>query len=602
MTPRELSERLAREAEAVAKHLLPNGKREGREWRCGSLAGDEGKSLGVHLAGDKAGVWADFASGESGDLIDLWRLTQRLSMSETLKAASAWLGVTMDAPKFARKERTYKAPTIQPKPTQEMSKGWKYMIEQRGLSPDTIRAFRIGETERSILFPFYDDAGQLVMCKWRNLAEKKCGVTEKDMRPVLFGWQAMPPDARWCAITEGEFDAMALHEYGIAALSVPFGGGAGAKQDWIEHEYDRLQRFDEIFLCLDMDDEGRKATAEIADRLGRHRCQVVQMPMKDANECLLGGVTKEVMWEAFATAKTMDPGELKNAIDYHDAVINAFHPDEQALGIRTPWEKCKTLAFRPGEVTLIAGVNGHGKSEGVGHFSLDAIAQGQRVCVASLEFKPERWLARLVRQASGMEQPTDEYISRIMGWLGGAMWVFDVTGTAKRAHMLEVFAYARRRYGINLFVIDNISKLDLDLDDYNGQREFVDQLTDFAKSHDVHVFLVAHLRKGEDDGKPGGKFDVKGSGAITDLVDTVLIWWRNRRKEEKLKLDTLSEVEREELEQQPDAVCLCEKQRNGEDEPRIGLWFHKPSHQFLGSKDAPPREYVRLGSVPYGYH
>jgi twinkle protein len=592
MTPKQISELLARNAEDVAKMLLPAGTRDGREWRCGSVSGEPGTSLGVHLSGDKAGVWADFATGQSGDLIDLWRETKRMTVAEAIKDAAAWLGVSIEPPKFARREKTFRKPHTAPVEARSASQVWNYLTVDRKLSPEALRAYRIGEKGPSILFPFFDDTGELVMVKWRSTTEKRCGVTEKDLRPALFGWQAIPGNARWCAITEGEIDAMSLYEYGIPALSVPFGGGTGAKQDWIEHEFDRLERFDEIFLAMDTDAEGQKAVAEIVDRLGRHRCRVVDLPHKDPNECLKAGVTQDVMYTLFSKAKTLDPSELKNAIDYRDGVIAAFNPDEHEIGFRTPWDKCRTMNFRPGEVTLIAGVNGHGKSEAVGHITLDAIAQGQKACVASMEFKPERWLARLVRQASGTDRPTDGYIDAIMRWLERGMWVFDVATTAKHARMLEVFRYARQRYGITLFVIDNLSKLDIDLDDYNGQRVLVDKLTDFAKQHDVHVFLVAHLRKGEDDGKPGGKFDVKGSGAITDLVDTVLIWWRNRKKEERLKCTDLSDTERLELEEKPDAVCLCEKQRNGEDEPRIGLWFHKSSHQFLPIKGGRPRRYV----------
>jgi twinkle protein len=72
MTPTELSQRLAEEAEKTARYLFPNGRREGQEWRIGSVNGDKGKSLGIHLSGSKAGVWADFATGETGDLLGLW--------------------------------------------------------------------------------------------------------------------------------------------------------------------------------------------------------------------------------------------------------------------------------------------------------------------------------------------------------------------------------------------------------------------------------------------------------------------------------------------------------------------------------------------------
>ncbi len=61
MTAREVSALLAGQAEALCRHLLPGGRREGAEWRCGSVQGEPGKSLGVHLKGPKAGIWADFA-------------------------------------------------------------------------------------------------------------------------------------------------------------------------------------------------------------------------------------------------------------------------------------------------------------------------------------------------------------------------------------------------------------------------------------------------------------------------------------------------------------------------------------------------------------
>jgi len=70
---------------------------------------------------------------------------------------------------------------------------------------------------------------------------------------------------------------MSISEMGHQALSVPFGGGGGAKQRWIETEFEALERFDKIYLCMDADEEGRLATTEIANRLGfcriynRHR-------------------------------------------------------------------------------------------------------------------------------------------------------------------------------------------------------------------------------------------------------------------------------------------------------------------------------------------
>ena len=74
----ELSERLAQNAQAVCRHYLPAGRREGRYWMVGDVAGTPGRSLYVRLFETERGAignWVDAATGEHGDLVDLIRLT-----------------------------------------------------------------------------------------------------------------------------------------------------------------------------------------------------------------------------------------------------------------------------------------------------------------------------------------------------------------------------------------------------------------------------------------------------------------------------------------------------------------------------------------------
>ncbi|MBS1001427.1 toprim domain-containing protein [Acetobacter persici] len=67
----DISQALAMRIQALVMELLPAGRRDSHEWRCGSLAGEKGQSLAVHLHGDRAGVWCDFAGGQKGDALDL---------------------------------------------------------------------------------------------------------------------------------------------------------------------------------------------------------------------------------------------------------------------------------------------------------------------------------------------------------------------------------------------------------------------------------------------------------------------------------------------------------------------------------------------------
>ncbi|WP_240906373.1 toprim domain-containing protein [Komagataeibacter xylinus] len=68
---REVSRMLAHNMHALVQTLLPGGTRQGAEWVCGSVAGEAGRSMAVHLHGDRAGKWGDFSTGETGDALDL---------------------------------------------------------------------------------------------------------------------------------------------------------------------------------------------------------------------------------------------------------------------------------------------------------------------------------------------------------------------------------------------------------------------------------------------------------------------------------------------------------------------------------------------------
>src|SRR5574337_1443385 len=72
----ELAHHLARDAEAVCRHYLSNGRREGRYWLVGDARNTPGRSMFVRLKASPkgpAGKWTDAATGEHGDLLDVIR-------------------------------------------------------------------------------------------------------------------------------------------------------------------------------------------------------------------------------------------------------------------------------------------------------------------------------------------------------------------------------------------------------------------------------------------------------------------------------------------------------------------------------------------------
>ena len=159
-----------------------------------------------------------------------------------------------------------------------------------------------------------------------------------------------------------------------------------------------------------------------------------------------------------------------------------------------------------------------------------------------------------------------------MAWLKERCWIIDSVGTVSHARVLEVFAYARKRYGATQFVIDSLMKCGIADDDYNGQKAFVDALCNFKMAHDCHIHLVAHSRKKQDETGAPGKMDIKGAGSIGDLADNLFSVWRNKKKETGENPDG------------PDAILNCDKQRHGEWEGAITLAFDRESFQFLGTE------------------
>ena len=86
---------LALRAEAVCRHYLPHGRRQGRYWVAGDLDGARGRSLFVRLAPPGTpGKWTDAAQGTHGDLLDLIRYrTGAPTLRAALDEARAFLAL-----------------------------------------------------------------------------------------------------------------------------------------------------------------------------------------------------------------------------------------------------------------------------------------------------------------------------------------------------------------------------------------------------------------------------------------------------------------------------------------------------------------------------
>ena len=238
-----VKERLLRNLRGALAYLLPNGVIKGGKFVVGDVHGSRGDSLTVELAGSKAGLWHDFATGEGGDIISLWAAaTGRVSSEafpDLMDDIRRWLG----GPGPARSTR--QAATT-PDPKKQTS-----VVDELG--PVTAK------------WDYHDDDGRLIACVYRydppggkqfrpwDVRARK--VRAPDPRP-LYNRPAIKA-ASGVVLVEGEKSADALIGQGICATTAMNGASAPvAKTDWSPLKGKRVS------VWPDKDEPGRQyATA-----------------------------------------------------------------------------------------------------------------------------------------------------------------------------------------------------------------------------------------------------------------------------------------------------------------------------------------------------
>lgn len=576
-------------AAEIARMLLPNGRKQGGYWVCGNTSGDKGKSLNIKISGENAGVWADFATGEKGDMLSLWMATKSTSFSDALEQTARFLGVQV-SPQFKKSapKKEFKRPEKSglKKPNEKMYEYFK----SRAIDREFVDFYKVVMNEKgAITFPFLidDELYQLkhLMPKLWTGEEKNKWWKEKDCETTLFGWHTISKDAQEVVITEGEIDAISVSSAGFYCLSIP----SGAQDDtWIDNDFDRLQQFKNIALCFDSDKAGTEAQARVAKRLGMHRVTMVTLGEKDANEQLVRH-GKDSLAKCISGAKAIMPSCIKLPSDYREEVCQLLDPDFLAKGSKLPWAKVENLfTFRPADLTVWTGYNGHGKTQLLNYVAINGILSGEKWMIYTPEMRPRYLLKRLITQACAREFEELEAIEikQAIDFLDTGLFIYDSLKAEPIEKILESFEYAARRFGVTNFIIDSMQKCGLPEGgdgELAAQKRFMDKIADFKQAYDVHIHLVAHPRKGKDELTAPTKQDIKGSGSISDLVDNVMIVHRNKQKEadpsgRKDEMDVSLEVA---------------KQRNGNWEGVIELWYCTKTLQYFSSKFESPRNFLK---------
>lgn len=271
------------------------------------------------------------------------------------------------------------------------------------------------------------------------------------------------------------------------------------------------------------------------------------------------------------------------ASTWADEVIKAFEKPAALTGAALPWPVThNTVRLRRGELIIWPGMSGHGKSMLIGQVGLHLMAQGEKLCIASMEMKPVATMQRMCRQAFASSTPMARDVRDLHRWADDRLWLYAQQGQVSPERILAVARYCHDKLGVTHFVIDNLLSCGIAEDGYDQQKQFILALATHAHDTAQAVHLLAHSRKGKDELSPPGKFDVRGSASITDLADSVFSIWRNRGKEQA------QDEGRHDKDHEEDALLIVCKHRHGEWEGRIRLWFDRRSQTYLqGPNDRP---------------
>jgi twinkle protein len=410
-----------------------------------------------------------------------------------------------------------------------------YLTEQRGFSLETITKFRLGFNDGSITIPYFRD-GLCLNIKSRSI--KPSGdlkyFREEGCQSILFNLDNAKKYREAVIVTEGEFDAIAFTEMGFPnVLSVPTGAEAFS-DEWI----DDFECFHQIYLSYDMDEAGQRGMLKVAEKLGRYRCFNVLLPLKDGNDCLRAGFSNEEITKILGEAKPFVSNTVKGVEAFQDEILDLYHGKLTGKGIPTGWGDFDSLqgGLRMDELTVLTGETSSGKTTWAANLTYKLTKKGYPVLIASFEMKPLTILKKMVQMESG--RPFLElYESDVKGAFQSIsdkpLYFIDVYGELGMNELKDAIYYAKRKYGIEVVVLDHLHFFL----QYNSdqERQAIDQalrdMKKWAMELAIHIILIVHPTKLTYDGQVVHLNDLKGSSGLKQIPDNVFSIWRSREND-----------------------------------------------------------------------
>ena len=444
-----------------------------------------------------------------------------------------------------------------------------FFQKSRGINEQSLKEFRVGVVERrgkTLQQVPYTRKGKPTYCKLKRSWIDEKGKRQKMILREPRGAESHLYNIDNCIgkkkvlVVEGEEDAIVLSQNGIRnVVSLPDGAHASyqSRKSWL----DDLEKFDEITICLDSDEAGRKGSEALADVLGRTRCRVVDYPLvyaqdgktqlKDACEFAACGKLNELVRSI--NSSTGDEHPLVDHVASKDAMeeLREDHEGGAPHGFTTGWGCFDSLigGIRTGELTVLTGHTGSGKSAFGTCLMVQLAALGVPVMGASFENSPLdfRWriLQRIVGKyphvrpdGSGAAMTKSEREEGLQILEDLPLFVINKFGSMDTEEFVKICHYAKRRLGVNFILLDHLHFMTqgaLDRERF-VLSESIHSLKQAATSLDMAIWVVCHPSRNARDKKNPEATDLHGSAALEQVADNVVAVQRIEPENESSKM------------------------------------------------------------------
>lgn len=430
-------------------------------------------------------------------------------------------------------------------------------LKGRGFTDDTIKAARLGYNPhtKAVSIPNFNINGEAVSLKYRYLNPDESGMRygqeALNGQPQLpYGLAQLPsPRVGTLHILEGELEALSLKQLDPSAAAIGLPGMNAFPTDKRKDEHGLLAYFkdyDRIFLYPDNEIHAKLNFTKHATVLGRERCFIIDLPNKDLNDCLKAGATKKDLSEWQRTALKSDGPPYSFYIDDIKETVAALKTvsaiSKRSTGFPT---LDKYMAYiRPGELTILAGAGGGGKSTLAFQLAYNMLKQKTPVLLGSFEMDVRtaaiprllslhhktNLLLKAVNQGAGMDWASYmdvEPMKYLATLLPKATSVNVNSITAALDSIYEERNLARKE--IVFMVVDHFHRIARPSAETKGSDTvtFYEQqialIKDWTRKHpNLHVLLLCQFTK-KGAAEKFTKDSLRGSVALQQESDSILI-------------------------------------------------------------------------------